>query len=67
MSMEALLTENPSPTRDEVRDVLSGHICRCTGYHDIVDSVMAAAEVRRALAAEGHSSRDLVRRAFLAE
>ncbi len=67
MSMEALLTENASPTREEVRDVLSGHICRCTGYHDIVDSVMAAAKVKRALAAEGLSTRDLLRRSFLAE
>jgi aerobic-type carbon monoxide dehydrogenase small subunit (CoxS/CutS family) len=67
MSMEALLTENASPTREEVRDVLSGHICRCTGYHDIVDSVMAAAKVRRTLAAEGASTRDLLRRSFLAE
>ena len=67
MTMEALLTENPDVTREQVRDALSGHICRCTGYHDIVDSVMAAAKVRRALAEEGASSRDLVRRSYLAE
>jgi carbon-monoxide dehydrogenase small subunit len=67
MSMEAFLLENPDPTREQVRDILSGHICRCTGYHDIVDSVMAAAKVRRALAAEGISGRDLLRRSYLAE
>lgn len=67
MTMEALLTENPDPTREQVREALSGHICRCTGYHDIVDSVMAAAKVRRQLADEGASSRDLLRRSYLAE
>jgi carbon-monoxide dehydrogenase small subunit len=67
MSMEAFLNENPDPTREQVRDVLSGHICRCTGYHDIVDSVMAAAKVKRALAEEGISGRDLLRRSYLAE
>lgn len=67
MSMEALLTENPDPTRDEVRDALSGHICRCTGYHDIVDSVMAAAKARRAIADESTSTREHLRRSFLAD
>ena len=65
MTMDCLLRENPDPTRDEVREALSGHICRCTGYHDIVDSVMAAAEVNRALAHEGASTRDLLRRSFV--
>jgi carbon-monoxide dehydrogenase small subunit len=44
MSMAAFLEENPSPSREEIRDALSGNLCRCTGYHDIVDSVAAAAE-----------------------
>ncbi|MFT4582876.1 MAG: carbon-monoxide dehydrogenase small subunit [Gammaproteobacteria bacterium] len=44
MSMKAYLIENPEPTRDEIRHALSGNLCRCTGYHDIVDSVVAAAE-----------------------
>lgn len=43
MSMKAFLEENPHPSREDVREALSGHLCRCTGYHDIVDSVMAAA------------------------
>ncbi len=67
MSMEALLTENPDPTREEVRDALSGHICRCTGYHDIVDSVMAAAKIKRAMASESSSNQEHLRRAYLAE
>lgn len=46
MSMTAFLTENPKPTREEIREALSGNLCRCTGYHDIVDSVMAAAEAQ---------------------
>jgi len=48
MSMQAFLAENPHPTRAEVREALSGNLCRCTGYHDIVDSVMAAAAAMRA-------------------
>jgi aerobic-type carbon monoxide dehydrogenase small subunit (CoxS/CutS family) len=43
MSMKAFLQDNPAPSRDEIRDALSGNLCRCTGYHDIVDSVVAAA------------------------
>ncbi len=67
MTMDAFLNQNPDPTREQVREALSGHICRCTGYHDIVDSVMAAAEVNRSLAKEGASSKDLLRRAYIAE
>ena len=67
MTMDAFLNQNPDPTREQVREALSGHICRCTGYHDIVDSVMAAAKVTRSLAKEGASSRDLLRRAYIAE
>ena len=44
MSATALLRENPRPTVAEVRDYLEGNICRCTGYHNIVRAVMAAAE-----------------------
>ena len=38
-----LLERNPRPSRDEIRDALSGNLCRCTGYHAIVDAVEAAA------------------------
>ncbi len=39
-----LLSENPRPTREEIREALSGNICRCTGYQKIVDAVELAAE-----------------------
>jgi carbon-monoxide dehydrogenase small subunit len=39
-----LLRRNASPTREEVREGLSGNFCRCTGYQKIVDAVMAAAD-----------------------
>lgn len=42
MQITALLEENPSPTEDEIRDALSGNICRCTGYESIVNGVMKA-------------------------
>lgn len=41
-----LLDENPDPTREEVREVLSGNICRCTGYQTIVDAIMEVAAQR---------------------
>jgi carbon-monoxide dehydrogenase small subunit len=43
-----LLERNPDPTEAEVRAGLSGNMCRCTGYKQIVDSVLAAAEKMRA-------------------
>ena len=39
----SLLQENPDPTEDEIRHALEGNLCRCTGYHNIVRSVQAAA------------------------
>ncbi|WP_371154627.1 (2Fe-2S)-binding protein [Jannaschia sp. 2305UL9-9] len=42
MAAAALLEENPTPTEEEVRHYLEGNICRCTGYHNIVKSVLAA-------------------------
>ncbi len=44
MTTVELLQRNPHPTAQEVRDGLEGNICRCTGYHNIVKSVLAAAE-----------------------
>jgi aerobic carbon-monoxide dehydrogenase small subunit len=43
MTATALLKENPNPTEAEIRDYLEGNICRCTGYHNIVKAIMAAA------------------------
>jgi aerobic carbon-monoxide dehydrogenase small subunit len=38
-----LLTKNPDPTEEEVREALAGNLCRCTGYHNIVKAVLDAA------------------------
>jgi carbon-monoxide dehydrogenase small subunit len=43
MATVSLLAENPSPTEEEVRSALEGNLCRCTGYHNIVRAVLAAA------------------------
>ena len=43
MASKALLDENPNPTEDEIRWALSGNLCRCTGYQNIVKAVMWAA------------------------
>ena len=40
----SLLNKNPKPTEDEIREAMSGHLCRCTGYHSIIESIKAAAE-----------------------
>jgi aerobic-type carbon monoxide dehydrogenase small subunit (CoxS/CutS family) len=50
MTMTAFLKENPSPSEDEVREALSGNLCRCTGYQNIVDAMLAAAEAMRTAA-----------------
>jgi aerobic-type carbon monoxide dehydrogenase small subunit (CoxS/CutS family) len=44
MSAKALLDENPAPTEDEIKRGISGNLCRCTGYVQIVESVKKAAE-----------------------
>ncbi|MFV0308528.1 MAG: (2Fe-2S)-binding protein [Desertimonas sp.] len=43
MAATSLIEENPSPTETEVREGLEGNLCRCTGYHNIVQAVLAAA------------------------
>ena len=47
MTMRAFLDENPAPTEADVREALSGNLCRCTGYQHIVDAVLLAARRRR--------------------
>ena len=47
VTMEAWLAEHPNPTDAEIRDALSGNLCRCTGYHNIVAAVAKAAARRR--------------------
>ncbi|MDA8195612.1 MAG: (2Fe-2S)-binding protein [Actinomycetota bacterium] len=44
MAATSLLKENPHPTEQEVRNGLEGNLCRCTGYHNIVKAVLAAAD-----------------------
>ena len=51
IAAKALLEENPDPTEDEVRWALSGNLCRCTGYQNIVKSVLWAAEKLRSQSA----------------
>ena len=43
MAAVGVLQENPNPTDDEIRQGLEGNLCRCTGYHNIVKAVRAAA------------------------
>jgi carbon-monoxide dehydrogenase small subunit len=43
MATVGLLEEHPEPTADEIREGLEGNLCRCTGYHNIVKAVQAAA------------------------
>lgn len=48
MTFEAFLKTNPAPSEEEIRDVLSGNLCRCTGYQNIVKAIQqAAAQMRR--------------------
>jgi len=44
MATVGLLSQNPAPTEQQVREGLEGNLCRCTGYHNIVQSVLAAAK-----------------------
>ena len=48
MSLVPFLQENPDPTEEEIREAISGNLCRCTGYQHIVDAVKLAAEKMRA-------------------
>ena len=47
MTFEAFLADHPDPTEDEVREALSGNLCRCTGYQNIVDAILLAARRMR--------------------
>jgi aerobic-type carbon monoxide dehydrogenase small subunit (CoxS/CutS family) len=47
MSLEAFLRKNPQPNADDIREAISGNICRCTGYQGIVEAALAAATERR--------------------
>ena len=45
MSLDHFLRERPRPTEDEIRDLLSGHLCRCTGYTPIIRAALDAADL----------------------
>ena len=47
MTLVPFLEENPDPTEAEIREALSGNLCRCTGYQKIVEAVQLAAEKMR--------------------
>jgi len=52
MSAKALLDENPNPSVPEIRDALSGNLCRCTGYSKMIEAIQVAARVMRGEAVE---------------
>jgi carbon-monoxide dehydrogenase small subunit len=53
MAATGLLAENPHPTEEQVREGLEGNLCRCTGYHNIIRAVLAAAEAGAGSTAAG--------------
>jgi carbon-monoxide dehydrogenase small subunit len=46
LSAKALLDENPQPSEEEVRQAISGNLCRCTGYHKIIEAILDVAKNR---------------------
>jgi len=44
LTAKALLDDNPHPTDEQIREAISGNLCRCTGYHFIVEAIRAAAD-----------------------
>ncbi|EYF08991.1 (2Fe-2S)-binding protein [Chondromyces apiculatus] len=59
ISAEHLLRRNPDPDDDAIREALAGNLCRCTGYQRIIESVRAAAVLRRADARDVGDPRDV--------
>jgi carbon-monoxide dehydrogenase small subunit len=57
MSVVELLNDNPQPSDDDIREMLGGNLCRCTGYQDILESVrLAAAKMQGSVRAGGEAS-----------
>lgn len=57
-TVAAGLEENPDPTEEEARDMVAGNLCRCTGYQNIVASVLRAAQIKAEIGAEIESGQD---------
>ena len=55
-TITAFLEDNPDPSEEEARECVSGNLCRCTGYQNIVKAVLRAAEIRRDGAASSSSA-----------
>jgi len=55
-TITAYLDQNPAPTAEQAREAVSGNLCRCTGYQNIVKSVLRAAEIKAERHAEPHST-----------
>lgn len=47
LSAKAILDKNPKPSKEEIKESISGNLCRCTGYNKIVDSILLASELLR--------------------
>jgi aerobic carbon-monoxide dehydrogenase small subunit len=56
MATVGLLAENPNPTEAQVREGLEGNLCRCTGYHNIVRAVLAAASAQAGAQDDGQEA-----------
>jgi 2-furoyl-CoA dehydrogenase 2Fe-2S iron sulfur subunit len=54
MSATQFLSEHPQPSEEDVRDMLSGHLCRCTGYAGMVEAILETARQRATKAATDH-------------
>jgi aerobic-type carbon monoxide dehydrogenase small subunit (CoxS/CutS family) len=61
IATKALLDRNPNPTLDEIREALSGNLCRCTGYMQIYESVKYALQRRRAFSVRAGEQAPVVR------
>ena len=53
IAAHALLQSNPDPSDDEIRDAISGNLCRCTGYQQIVEAIRLAAQRVKGAPADG--------------
>jgi carbon-monoxide dehydrogenase small subunit len=57
IAARALLDRNPSPTREEIAEAITGNVCRCTGYQSIIDAIAASAAGGLSSASDGGSGR----------